>query len=131
LRLRGDGMGGMFKCIACSVKNNGISSFCFLHHLFIWFLKDSWVTDILLFFSWWLLWAITWPFKLLHSLSLQAVYKHDHKDCTLTLQHFIIFFGAFELSLAAHWYPLFKMGQCSEYVQLDWLCCYYNRCEII
>ncbi|KAL9395744.1 hypothetical protein Peur_009997 [Populus x canadensis] len=42
--------------------------------------QDSGVTDILLFFSRWLLWAITWPFKLLHSFSLQAVYKHYHKD---------------------------------------------------
>jgi hypothetical protein len=24
-------------------------------------------------------------------------YKHYHKECTLTLQHFIVFFGAFEL----------------------------------
>jgi hypothetical protein len=47
---------------------NGVSSFCFLHYLFIWFLKDSRVTDLLLFFSRWLSWAITWPFKLLHSL---------------------------------------------------------------
>ncbi|KAJ7006090.1 hypothetical protein NC653_005439 [Populus alba x Populus x berolinensis] len=28
----------------------------------------------------WLLWAITWPFKLLHSFPLQAVYKHYHKE---------------------------------------------------
>ncbi|EOX94561.1 hypothetical protein QUC31_004581 [Theobroma cacao] len=32
--------------------------------------------------------------------SLKAVYKHYHKDGTLTLQHFIIFFGAFELFLS-------------------------------
>ncbi|XP_017646535.1 GABA transporter 1-like [Gossypium arboreum] len=32
--------------------------------------------------------------------SLKAVYKHYHKHGTLTLQHFIIFFGAFELFLS-------------------------------
>lgn len=32
--------------------------------------------------------------------SLKAVYKHYHKEGTLTLQHFIIFFGAFELFLS-------------------------------
>ncbi|KAJ4955604.1 hypothetical protein NE237_012387 [Protea cynaroides] len=32
--------------------------------------------------------------------SLKAVYKHYHPDGTLTLQHFIIFFGIFELFLA-------------------------------
>ncbi|XP_022759751.1 GABA transporter 1-like [Durio zibethinus] len=32
--------------------------------------------------------------------SLKAVYKHFHKDGTLTLQHFIVFFGAFELFLS-------------------------------
>lgn len=32
--------------------------------------------------------------------SLQAVYKYFKKDGTLTLQHFIIFFGAFELFLS-------------------------------
>ncbi|KAJ6681257.1 hypothetical protein OIU74_019687 [Salix koriyanagi] len=32
--------------------------------------------------------------------SLKAVYKHYHKEGALTLQHFIIFFGAFELFLS-------------------------------
>ncbi|XP_057973782.1 GABA transporter 1-like [Malania oleifera] len=32
--------------------------------------------------------------------SLKAVYKYYHKEGTLTLQHFIIFFGAFELFLS-------------------------------
>ncbi|GKU86364.1 hypothetical protein SLEP1_g900 [Rubroshorea leprosula] len=32
--------------------------------------------------------------------SLKAVYKYYHKDGSLTLQHFIIFFGAFELFLS-------------------------------
>ncbi|XP_039020937.1 GABA transporter 1-like isoform X2 [Hibiscus syriacus] len=32
--------------------------------------------------------------------SLKAVYKHYHKHGTLTLQHFIIFFGVFELFLS-------------------------------
>ncbi|KAF9682966.1 hypothetical protein SADUNF_Sadunf05G0163100 [Salix dunnii] len=32
--------------------------------------------------------------------SLKGVYKHYHKEGTLTLQHFIIFFGAFELFLS-------------------------------
>ncbi|XVF71932.1 hypothetical protein PTKIN_Ptkin12aG0079600 [Pterospermum kingtungense] len=32
--------------------------------------------------------------------SLKAIYKHYHKDGSLTLQHFIIFFGAFELFLS-------------------------------
>ncbi|XP_031255359.1 GABA transporter 1-like [Pistacia vera] len=32
--------------------------------------------------------------------SLKAVYKYYHRDGTLTLQHFIIFFGAFELFLS-------------------------------
>ncbi|XWS31478.1 hypothetical protein CRYUN_Cryun23aG0079900 [Craigia yunnanensis] len=32
--------------------------------------------------------------------SLKAVYKHYHEDGALTLQHFIIFFGAFELFLS-------------------------------
>ncbi|MBA0751823.1 hypothetical protein Gogos_000722, partial [Gossypium gossypioides] len=32
--------------------------------------------------------------------SLKAVYKHYHKHGTLTLQHFIIFFGAFEFFLS-------------------------------
>lgn len=31
---------------------------------------------------------------------MQAVYKYFHKDGDLTLQHFIIFFGAFELVLS-------------------------------
>lgn len=31
---------------------------------------------------------------------MQAVYKYFHKDGALTLQHFIIFFGAFELVLS-------------------------------
>lgn len=34
------------------------------------------------------------------SISMQAVYKYFHKDGDLTLQHFIIFFGAFELVLS-------------------------------
>lgn len=32
--------------------------------------------------------------------TLQAVYKYYHSDGNLTLQHFIIFFGAFELFLS-------------------------------
>ncbi|XP_050365570.1 GABA transporter 1-like [Argentina anserina] len=32
--------------------------------------------------------------------SLKAVYKHYHKDGDLTLQHFVIFFGIFELFLS-------------------------------
>ncbi|KAF5741873.1 hypothetical protein HS088_TW10G00880 [Tripterygium wilfordii] len=32
--------------------------------------------------------------------SLKSVYKHFHKEGTLTLQHFIIFFGVFELFLS-------------------------------
>ncbi|GAV82468.1 Aa_trans domain-containing protein [Cephalotus follicularis] len=32
--------------------------------------------------------------------SLKAVYKHYHRDGTLTLQHFIVFFGVFELLLS-------------------------------
>ncbi|KAJ7977299.1 GABA transporter 1-like [Quillaja saponaria] len=32
--------------------------------------------------------------------SLKAVYKHYHNDGTLTLQHFIVFFGVFELLLS-------------------------------
>ncbi|GLU07692.1 hypothetical protein SLE2022_246400 [Rubroshorea leprosula] len=32
--------------------------------------------------------------------SLKAVYKYYHKDGSLTLQHFLIFFGAFELFLS-------------------------------
>ena len=31
---------------------------------------------------------------------VQAVYKHFHNDGKLTLQHFIIFFGIFELILS-------------------------------
>jgi hypothetical protein len=31
---------------------------------------------------------------------MQAVYKYFHKDGDLTLQHFIIFFGALELVLS-------------------------------
>lgn len=31
---------------------------------------------------------------------VQAVYKHYHENGTLTLQHFIIFFGIFELLLS-------------------------------
>jgi len=31
---------------------------------------------------------------------IQAVYKHCHHNGTLTLQHFIIFFGIFELLLS-------------------------------
>jgi len=34
------------------------------------------------------------------STFLQAVYKHYHADGKLTLQHFIIFFGIFELLLS-------------------------------
>lgn len=33
-------------------------------------------------------------------MEVQAVYKHYHKEGTLTLQHFIVFFGVFELALS-------------------------------
>jgi len=38
--------------------------------------------------------------NVLFSLFLQAVYKHYHADGKLSLQHFIIFFGIFELLLS-------------------------------
>ena len=37
---------------------------------------------------------------ILFHLYMQAVYKYFREDGTLTLQHFIIFFGAFELVLS-------------------------------
>ena len=106
------------------------------------FLKDSGVIGLLHFFSRWLLWAITLPFKLLLGAALrlgslkmidyyemrsslflivylfhfffflvgglfcsiyvctQAVYKYFREGGSLTLQHFIMFFGAFELVLS-------------------------------
>lgn len=44
--------------------------------------------------------VLLWDGEMLDSFSRQAVYKHYHKEGTLTLQHFIIFFGAFELFLS-------------------------------
>lgn len=32
--------------------------------------------------------------------TVQAVYKHYHEASTLTLQHFVVFFGIFELVLS-------------------------------
>jgi hypothetical protein len=59
--------------------------------------------DIFVSFSFWLVCFLLsldflgWGFC---SISMQAVYKYFHKDGDLTLQHFIIFFGAFELVLS-------------------------------
>ncbi|OMO78388.1 Amino acid transporter, transmembrane [Corchorus capsularis] len=73
-------------------------------HVTYWLLADS-------IFGYWGYWSIAF-FQQVASLgnniaiqiaagsSLKAVYKHYHKDGSLTLQHFIIFFGAFELFLS-------------------------------
>ncbi|KAE8704022.1 Transmembrane amino acid transporter family protein isoform 2 [Hibiscus syriacus] len=64
-------------------------------------LSVSGVTILLHFFSKWLRSETISPFKSPPAAASRlAVYKHYHKHDSLTLQHFIIFFGGFELFLS-------------------------------